>query len=1813
MKVRARNKVIASMLIMMMIFMQMTNVGIDVLAEENTPKIVVDNVASAPGEQVVVNIALENNPGIASMRLNVSFDESKLSLTKVTDTNLISGKLHKETGGSSPYTLAWSNPTLTENITANGTIVTLTFDVLEGATLGAAPISVSYNYANSDIMDVDFTKINFGIQNGSVMIEKELTGEQAITGLTTPTKNATPINSLTTPNGINAVVKWFDGADEISGKFLGGKAYTAKVEISLEEGYSWGNDVSFTMDGNVIVPIKDGEKYKYENIFNETEERIIESINITNPPTKTEYIHGDNFATTGMVVTATYDDMTQQVLDDNLYEIVAGQDLEKGTTEITIRVKSDTNITASQAITVGKADVVLSFNDEEVRFGNVSTQYLSLSDEVPADAGDVSYEVGTVMDSNEILELSPSVTGGILSYKLKVSGKSDIGKNAIIPVKIVMDNYNDVTVNVRVEIIDKINVDNEIVFENGGDVYTGEPLLYENATYTGLGDGNISYAYEAVTGTLNAEGKPLSKGTYTVTATYQDEDREGKKVVTFSILPKILSGGATIELSGDRTYTGSSITQNVVVKDGEKILTASDYDVSYDNNINVGQATVTVDFKGNYSGKSTENFTIVPKNITSTISVDSIEDKGFSGSKIEPIVVVKDGGSVLTKDVDYTVSYGENINAGINAGTITIKAIGNYTLDADKLVEFNITKAPQTDKVASKNVRYTNVMEQVIDLSSYIPTNAGDVSSIDVAITSDNENLIASVNSNVDDETAMFTLNNGLPVEKVGKTAEITATITTVNYEVFDVVISTELMAKEVQTIELESIGDKVFGDTPFELMATGGSGDGDITFISSAPDIISIEGTTATIKKVGTVTITATKEACDIYGEATDVETITITSKPLSNPNVGITGSKIYTGSQLMPSIEVMDGSTTLVLNKDYTVTYGENINAGLKKGSITVEFIGNYSGNVTKEFDIEAMSIEPVVSDINPQTYTGSQLTPAFTVKYGEDELVLNTDFTFSYGENINAGADAGSVSITLMGNYKGDKEVNFDIDPKDFSSSDIVVGEISDVVYDGMVQTPTVTVADGSTTLKLGKDYTVTYDDNIDASEIAPKANIQGIGNYEGILVKNFKITKKPITVTITSNGREYDGTRNATVTYKVNNVASRDDVTATGTATYDSKNAGSRTITATGIVLQGDGADNYKANIEATCSATISPKNIIPTVENILPVEYTGSQLKPTVVVKDGMIELELGKDYTVVYGKNIDAGVNSGSVEIKLKGNYSGEKKAEFDISKSTYNLGKIATSSAVVKDTETVKVDLSTWKNLKGAKLGTPTTSDSIFKAGMLVTGSTLEYTILESASIGDSGTIIVPVSSTNYNDFDVRVEVTVVDKLTPVIDVKDIVKTYDGKEITYKDIKGIAKYDGKEIEGTWSFEGGTTIKNVADSRNVKVVFTPQNKNRYSVETKTISVEVKKKTAVIGVDLNKDSIYTDEALPTPSISYKGVVSGESLKPTTAGVFSGMPANSRTAGDYKVTWANMGSMKVEIEALPEEDNYNVKYVDEITFEIIPASERVIATTEEDSPFIIRPSVQDEPTEVVVTLIAEMLEKTAHLEIGDSIIGDAIEDAEKYAEEDGTEANGILVEVEMDSENAEDISIELPIGTLDKLTDASVKKLRIKSEVINITFDINALEEIQEKAGNGVHLQVREVYDTELSEEAKKHIGNRPVYEIILVNDEGERISDFGLGTVEIGIPYTLESNEKAENIVAFYIAEDGTFSQMKGKGYNSINKEVLFETDHFSRFAVGYLESEASDEGNNMLMYIVIGLIVIIALAAGGFVLYRRRT
>ena len=149
--------------------------------------------------------------------------------------------------------------------------------------------------------------------------------------------------------------------------------------------------------------------------------------------------------------------------------------------------------------------------------------------------------------------------------------------------------------------------------------------------------------------------------------------------------------------------------------------------------------------------------------------------------------------------------------------------------------------------------------------------------------------------------------------------------------------------------------------------------------------------------------------------------------------------------------------------------------------------------------------------VNSIDSQTYTGFSIEPSVTVTLNGKTLKLNEDYTLTYSNNVNVGT--ATITINGIGNYTGSKKINFNIVPKKLDISSATVNSIGSKTYTGASIKPSVTVTLNNKTLKLNKDYTVSYSNNKNIG--TAKILIKGIGEYEGEKTVTFNIIPPKVT--------------------------------------------------------------------------------------------------------------------------------------------------------------------------------------------------------------------------------------------------------------------------------------------------------------------------------------------------------------------------------------------------------------------------------------------------------------------------------------------------------------------------------------------------------------------------------------------------------------------------------------------------------------------------------------------------------------------------
>lgn len=329
--------------------------------------------------------------------------------------------------------------------------------------------------------------------------------------------------------------------------------------------------------------------------------------------------------------------------------------------------------------------------------------------------------------------------------------------------------------------------------------------------------------------------------------------------------------------------------------------------------------------------------------------------------------------------------------------------------------------------------------------------------------------------------------------------------------------------------------------------------------------------------------------------------------------------------------------------------------------------------------------------VSGLTAKTYTGKAQTQLITVKYRNKTLKNGKDYTVSYQNNINAGT--AYVIIKGKGSYSGTVKRSFTIKPA-IIYKQCTFYKIASQYYTGSQIKPVPKIKNGTTTLKNGTDFTLTYQNNVNKG--TAKVYIKGKGNYSGSCSLTFSITARPVsTLKITVPSVTYNGkAQKPAVTVKYNNYKFKNGTDYTLSYKNNTK-IGTATVTVKGKgKLSGTKSVTFKINAKPIKNAVITYNNSLT---------YNGSKLSPAVTVKYGNATLKKNTDYTVAYSNNVNAG--TGTITITGKGIYGGSVKKTFTIKKLGISASavsgtgnKVYTGSAI-KPVPAVKVGGRTLKN----------------------------------------------------------------------------------------------------------------------------------------------------------------------------------------------------------------------------------------------------------------------------------------------------------------------------------------------------------------------------------------------------------------------------------------------------------------------------------------------------------------------------------
>ena len=173
----------------------------------------------------------------------------------------------------------------------------------------------------------------------------------------------------------------------------------------------------------------------------------------------------------------------------------------------------------------------------------------------------------------------------------------------------------------------------------------------------------------------------------------------------------------TIEDIQTQTYNSQALTPTVTVKDGTTTLKLNqDYTVSYSNNVNAGNATVTVKGMGNYAGETSKTFVINPATLTSlTLEQTELTYNIFNPQPQTVTVKEVKAGELVVPAAQYTVEG----NTKTEPGTYTVVVTGKTNFTGNVSTQFSIVKKPQEidadDTQTGQDVKNVTMDLEVVD------------------------------------------------------------------------------------------------------------------------------------------------------------------------------------------------------------------------------------------------------------------------------------------------------------------------------------------------------------------------------------------------------------------------------------------------------------------------------------------------------------------------------------------------------------------------------------------------------------------------------------------------------------------------------------------------------------------------------------------------------------------------------------------------------------------------------------------------------------------------------------------------------------------------------------------------------------------------------------------------------------------------------------------------------------------------------------------------------------------------------------------
>ena len=701
-----------------------------------------------------------------------------------------------------------------------------------------------------------------------------------------------------------------------------------------------------------------------------------------------------------------------------------------------------------------------------------------------------------------------------------------------------------------------LNAQTLTVTVNGGEPQT---VAIEESGFAG--------AYKAVVTATTADKDAPTITPNPINATYGDK--------LFTLIP---TGTATFNgkpvegtFAWSNKYNAETTVDNAGVNEFDVVFTPTNTDL---------YATVT--------GKVTVTVAQKEIDITDKLNTWSANEFTYDGKSHSVELKIDEDLVGIVKVKEYT-------------GDTEAQVVGEYTASASlelvdpanyKFNEDNVLTREHTWKINKGDLTPTDAEKSVLFGTKEVTVAPADFGltqdGIKIEVTHAGNSLITGYLPSDDMRSVTFMLRDTDKTDAANNASD-TATLkfSSANYNEASGTLTIKIIDKntDANTLQIDVPATVTYGDTVSPSVGESKpAGAGDVTFKFFDKDGNQVSDQPF---PVGKYKVTASCEDADtIYTAEKEFEVV---ARELTEENVTFGENLVYTGNELTQTVTVTVGGKELTKDTDYTVTGL----TGTEPGSypVTVTGTGNYTGTVTKSFEIAKADISSAtISDIDsPVGYTGTAYEPEVTVTFNGTELALDTDYTVAYTNNVNAGE--ATVTITGTGtHFKGSVEKHFTITAADLSGC--TFAPIADVTYNTEAHTPEVTVAISGRTLEADKDYTVSYASNVNAGTAT--VTVTGKGNFTGSANTTFTIAKADLNLSVYTISSLCTETEVKTSTLPSNFFLA--DETETGFSIALTAAGGDAIFTQAPAVVDGENMITYQLNGgtgEATFNVTVTP--------------------------------------------------------------------------------------------------------------------------------------------------------------------------------------------------------------------------------------------------------------------------------------------------------------------------------------------------------------------------------------------------------------------------------------------------------------------------------------------------------------------------------------------------------------------------------------------------------------------------------------------